>query len=89
MSSWLFAFLVLVLISLVLLAVIIIKAPDMEKDELDSIMSEDLDQAERDYYDREAEKQASSCMFSFKMLALMALLYGFFHLVRYLFDLTA
>lgn len=86
MNSGLILILILILVCFLVMAVIVVRAPKMDEDGLNSIMAEDLDQAERDYYDREAEKQAASCMVSFKLLALLALMYGFFHLGRFLYD---
>lgn len=86
MSNWLFVVCIIAIVCLLLVAVIIIKAPVMGKDELDSILSEDLDPAEEDYYDRESRKPLEGCFFSFKMLAIGAAIYAVYHIIRFIHD---
>lgn len=84
MNNLLLTFLILLIICLVLVIVVIVHTPSMDQKDFDAMLSEDLDQDVDEYYNLKSRDPLEGCFFSLKMLAIAAIVYGVYHLIRYL-----
>lgn len=66
MFNWWIFLLAIIVISLTVIVLLVSRAPSIDEPEVPSLMPEDLDQYERDYYDRQSEKHLQGCLFSGK-----------------------